>query len=173
MGRLIDADDAIKAIKAIPRLILDPKGEFQPVEPPTKGMIDPDDAVTAIENVPAVQSDMNPIEYAALNYRIGHGEGYEQGKADARQEPLRINFNELINVKLTDLGKKIYYHRFDKLNKTYGREIIKPSFPKEDENGYTMFHLWEFIQLYGAHFGMGAPSVVDPLEIVFAKGKLL
>ena len=94
MGKIIDADDAIKAIRGLPRWILDSKGEFQPVEPPTKSMIDPDDAVTAIKNVPVVRSVMNPIEYAALNYRIGHKEGYEQGKADARREPKWIPVSE-------------------------------------------------------------------------------
>ena len=123
--------------------------------------------VTEIKELPFAQSDVNLIEYAALNYQIGHKEGYEQGKADARQEPFRINLNEWVKVKLTDLGKEIYYHQYDKLNKVYGREMLKPSFPSEDEDGYTRFQLWKFIQLYGAHIGMGAPNVIDPLEIVY------
>ena len=84
-----------------------------------------------------------------------------------QSKPLRINLNEWVKVKLTDLGKEIYYHQFDELNNTYGREIIKPSFPSEDKDGYTRFQLWEFMQLYGPHIGMGAPNVIDPLEIVY------
>ena len=93
--------------------------------------------------------------------------GYEKGKRDAQSEPLRINLNEWVKVKLTDLGKDIYYHKCDELNKAYGREIVKPSFPREDKDGYTRFQLWEFIQLYGVHIGMAMPNVINPLEIVY------
>lgn len=97
-------------------------------------------------------------------------DGYEyrlQELSSARSEPLRINLNEWIKVKLTDLGKEIYYHQYDELNKTYKWKMFKPSFPKEDEDGYTRFQLWEFIQLYGVHIGMAMPNVINPLEIVY------
>lgn len=80
---------------------------------------------------------------------------------------VRINLNETVKVKLTDLGRDIFYHRYDEINKAYGREICKPSYPKEDENGYSEFHLWEFIQLYGTHIGMAKPNVINPLEIIY------
>lgn len=79
---------------------------------------------------------------------------------------LRINLNEEVKVKLTDLGKEIYYHRYDDLNERAGREVIRPSFPKVDADGYTRFLLWDFINLYGNHIGMGFPNVIRPLEIV-------
>lgn len=84
-------------------------------------------------------------------------------------EPLRINLNEPIKVKLTDRGKEIYYHQYDGTNQIAGREICKPSFPKEDENGYTEFQLWRFIELYGTHIGMLLPNVIEPLEIVYER----
>ena len=87
----------------------------------------------------------------------------------AQPEPLRINLNEPIKVKLTDRGKEIYYHQYDRTNQIAGREICKPSFPKEDENGYTEFQLWCFIKLYGMHIGMLLPNVIEPLEIVYAR----
>jgi hypothetical protein len=31
-----------------------------------------------------------------------------------------INLNEVVKVKLTDLGKDIYYHQFAELNRRYG-----------------------------------------------------
>lgn len=80
---------------------------------------------------------------------------------------VRINLNETIKVKLTDYGKQIYYHRFDDINREYGREIIEPSFPKVDEEGYTTFQLWYFIELYGEHIGMAKPNVIKPLEIIY------
>lgn len=84
---------------------------------------------------------------------------------------MKINLNEYIKVKLTDLGKDIYYHRFDALNDYYGREVLKPIFPEEDENGYTKFHLWEFIELYGEHIGMAKPQVIYPFEIIYEDDK--
>lgn len=137
-GDLVSRKDAIDALMSLPRWVIDNNGEFQPVDAQTESMIDPDDAVRAIENL-----------------------------SSAQPEPLHINLNEWVKAKLTDLGKEIYYHQYDELNKTYGREMLKPRFPKEDENGYTRFQLWKFIQLYGSHIGMGAPNVIDPLEIVY------
>ena len=87
----------------------------------------------------------------------------------AQPEPIRINLNEPIKVKLTDLGKEIYYHQYDRTNQIVGREICKPKFPKEDENGYTEFQLWCFIELYGEHMGMTLPNVIEPLEIVYER----
>ena len=40
-----------------------------------------------------------------------------------------------------------------------------------DKDGYTEFMLWQFIQLYGNHIGMGAPNVIEPLEIIECEEK--
>lgn len=80
---------------------------------------------------------------------------------------MKINLNESVKVKLTDLGKEIFYHQYDRINQIAGREICKPMFPKKDENGYTEFQLWYFIQLYGKYIGMTLPNVIEPLEIVY------
>lgn len=87
----------------------------------------------------------------------------------AIQEPIRINLNEPIKVKLTDWGKEIYYHQYDRTNQIVGREVCKPSFPKEDENGYTEFQLWCFMELYGEYTGMTMQNVIEPLEIVYER----
>ena len=84
-------------------------------------------------------------------------------------EPIRINLNEPIKVKLTDWGKEIYYHQYDRVNQIAGREICKPKFPKEDENGYTEFQVWCFMELYGEHMGMTLTNVIEPLEIVYER----
>ena len=87
----------------------------------------------------------------------------------AEPESIRINLNESIKVKLTDWGKEIYYHQYDRTNQIAGREICKPRFPKEDENGYTEFQLWYFMELYGKHMGMTLPNIIEPLEIVYKR----
>lgn len=80
---------------------------------------------------------------------------------------ISINLNETIKVKLTDHGKDIFYHRFDKFNKEIGTEFIKPGYPMIDEDGYTEFQLWHFMSIYGRHIGMCLPNVIEPLEIVY------
>ena len=78
-----------------------------------------------------------------------------------------INLNEVVKVKLTDYGREIYYHRFDKVNELARREVCKPSFPKVDADGYSRFQLWDFIHLYGNYIRMAAKNVIEPLEIVY------
>lgn len=91
-----------------------------------------------------------------------------QFNADMAEKTVnKININEYVKVKLTDYGKDIFYHQYDNLNKTYGKEIIKPSYPKVDSDGYTSFQLWCFINLYGRYIDMGLQNVIEPLEIVF------
>lgn len=80
---------------------------------------------------------------------------------------VRLNLNDNIKVKLTEHGKDIYYHQYDRTNAFCGRELCKPSYPKVDEDGYTTFQLWCFMELYGVHIGMTLPNVIEPLDIVF------
>ena len=80
---------------------------------------------------------------------------------------MRINLNETIKVKLTNFGKEVYYHQHDEFNKFVGKEMCKPSYPKEDEDGYTEFQLWRFMELYGAYMNIALQNVIDPIEIVY------
>lgn len=75
----------------------------------------------------------------------------------------RINLNEFIKVKLTDKGKEIYYNQFKNINNNYGSEIIKPHYPEEDDDGYTKFQLWDFMETYSKDLY----GVIYPFEIVF------
>lgn len=81
-------------------------------------------------------------------------------------EYFKVNLNDTVKVRLTDLGKEIYYHRYDNLNQRAGKIICKPKFPEEDAEGYTQFQLWDFIQLYGGYIGMARPNVIEPLDVV-------
>lgn len=65
-----------------------------------------------------------------------------------------MNINDTVKVKLTDYGKTIYYHRYDKLNESYGKTMIQPSYPKVDKDGYTRFQLWDLMKLYGTSLSM-------------------
>ena len=80
---------------------------------------------------------------------------------------IKINLNEVVKVKLTDLGKDIYCRWYDKLMANYGRTIHEPKLPKEDDKGYTCFQLWNFMEIYGKYIGMANPNVIDPLGIIY------
>jgi hypothetical protein len=82
----------------------------------------------------------------------------------------KINLNDTIRIKLTDLGKDIYYHQHDELNeylKTKGVSPFEPKMPKVDADGFTSMQLWCFIELYRSHIGMTKPNVIEPLDIYF------
>ncbi len=77
----------------------------------------------------------------------------------------KLNMNYHVKVKLTDHGKDIFYHQFDELNAEYKKEIVKPHYPEVDENGYTEFQLWMFIELYGPYMHMAWKPVTEDLCI--------
>lgn len=83
---------------------------------------------------------------------------------------VEINLNETIRVKLTDLGKDIYYHQYDELHKALkgrGFSPIQPTMPRVDADGFTSMQLWHFIELYGSHIGMAKPNVIEPINIYY------
>ena len=80
----------------------------------------------------------------------------------------KLNLNHFVRVKFTDHGKDIYYHQNDELNKIMearGLPPLTPTYPKVDENGYSTMQLWSFMQLFGPHILMGAPNVIEDLNI--------
>ena len=79
----------------------------------------------------------------------------------------KINWNYWIKVRLTPYGKDIFYHQFDRL---ILQGVLKPSdrgYPKEDKEGYSQFQLWQFMQLYGPHIGMGLRDIIVDACIYF------
>ena len=87
------------------------------------------------------------------------------------EKPTKINLNDRIKVKLTPLGAEIYYHQYDDIYKDYPKmkKHLQSSLPKVDENGYTEFQLWHFVELYGEHIGMCKKNVISPLDIIIVE----
>lgn len=83
---------------------------------------------------------------------------------------MTINLNDTVKFKLTDYGKDIWYHQYDNLNRVAGKEVIKPSYPKVDEDGYTSMQLWCFMELYGPHIRWNAKNVIEPLDLICEEG---
>jgi hypothetical protein len=59
----------------------------------------------------------------------------------------RFNLNCNIKVKLKPEGVDIYYHQYDHLLEK--GLINERSMPRIDEDGYTEFQAWKFMELYG------------------------
>lgn len=86
----------------------------------------------------------------------------------------RVNLNEYVKVKLSDLGKEIYYHQYDETNRTielHGEKPIKPTMPKVDEEGYTQFQIWQLMNLYGEYMTMCGERVFETLDVIICGGE--
>ena len=75
---------------------------------------------------------------------------------------MKFNINDYVRVKLTDLGRYIYYHQYDELNKIYGKQVCEPSYPKEVDGWYRA-QLWSIMELFGPHIGMGKLNVFETI----------
>lgn len=88
----------------------------------------------------------------------------------------QLNLNTIVRVKLTDYGKDIFYHRYDKLNEhiiSGGGKGITPRYPDVDEKGFSKFQLWDFMSLYGDYFLLGSNNmVIQPLNFYIEEDDL-
>ena len=80
---------------------------------------------------------------------------------------IKLNLNEVIKVRLTDLGRDIFYHQYYRINQRFGKIICNDVLPEEDEAGYVEFQLWQFMRIYGEYLEMAKPNVIDPIEIIY------
>ena len=80
----------------------------------------------------------------------------------------KLNLNSTIGFCLNDRGKDIYYHKYDKLNEyivSQGGEPLERRYPDVDENGISWFQLWQFMDIFGNHTGLGKPEFWKELSI--------
>ena len=80
----------------------------------------------------------------------------------------KLNLNSTIGFRLNDRGKDIYYHKDDKLNEyivSRGGKPLKRQYPDVDENGISWFQLWQFMDIFGNHIGLGKPEFWKELSI--------
>ena len=83
----------------------------------------------------------------------------------------KFNVNELVKVKLTDVGKDIFYHQFDELNVMCKEVVIEPRYPKVDADGFTEFQLWDLMNTYGPHLKVGCNVPFEDCAIYFEEGE--
>lgn len=66
-----------------------------------------------------------------------------------------FNLNDYIKVKLTEMGLKIHRARYDSLWAIGQQPFFEYQPPTIDENGWSEWQAWEFMQIFGAHFSNG------------------
>lgn len=66
----------------------------------------------------------------------------------------KVNINNTVWVKLTDIGRDIYFHQYDELNRLARRIIMEPKYPTEID-GYFEEQLWCLFEIFGPHINMG------------------
>ena len=80
----------------------------------------------------------------------------------------KLNLNSTIGFRLNDRGKDIYYYKDDKLNEyivSRGGKPLERQYPDVDENGISWFQLWQFMDIFGNHMGLGKPEFWKELSI--------
>lgn len=79
------------------------------------------------------------------------------------------NINDRIKVKLTEQGKVILGHELvDSMSMLVTLKFFEDYAPyPEDEDGYITFQLWDFMRIFGSHFYMGGPLIIENNEIIF------
>ena len=81
-----------------------------------------------------------------------------------------LNINDMIKVKLNEVGLVIYVNRAKETNKKFEENNIKykcPIFPKRDDKGFVKFQLWDLMNLYGKHLELTLTSPFEDNKIYF------
>lgn len=70
------------------------------------------------------------------------------------QEYQNFNINDYVKVKLTEKGKRIYYHQFDDMNEVIQQingNLIKPPELSYDDDGYVELQMWHLMEIFGRY----------------------
>lgn len=81
---------------------------------------------------------------------------------------MEFNINDIVKVKLTDVGLRIHKERWKVLNKRNPSVFHSYSPPVVDENGYTRYQMWELMERYGSAVGL-AKHLPFETEIVIGE----
>lgn len=86
---------------------------------------------------------------------------------------IRINVNDSVKVKLTDLGIAILRERRKELNQMIhanGGRGLGEFEPKTDEEGYSTFQLWDLMNTFGYWMTMGFDIPFETDIIIIKRG---
>ena len=81
------------------------------------------------------------------------------------------NINNMIKVKLTEHGKAILSQEESRIANVLKNlnfsDADNYSPYSEDEDGYIKFQMWDFMRIFGSHFDLGCPLIIENNEIIF------
>lgn len=92
---------------------------------------------------------------------------------EGKKVTVSIDLNDFVKVKLTPDAVKIYYNYMNEVNVKYDRGIIKNCMPEIDSEGYTVFQLWQFMNIFGEHMTAGSDPVIMPLVLTKFEGSFI
>ena len=69
---------------------------------------------------------------------------------------MKININDVVKVRLTEYGRKIHRGNHQKFWSMLGKCDVKYFPPEEDENGWSEWQLWDLMNEFGKHVGLGS-----------------
>lgn len=87
----------------------------------------------------------------------------------------KVNINETVKVKLTDVGIGILKEQHDELDrkiKANNRKGLGEFKLQLDDEGYTRFQLWSFMNAFGEYMTLGSEMPFDS-EVIITKGKAI
>jgi hypothetical protein len=85
----------------------------------------------------------------------------------------KVNFNETVKVKLTDIGVAILKRQRDEINqyiKSRGAKGLGDYEPKIDDEGYTSFQLWSLMNHFGEVMVLGSEPPFEG-DMIICNGK--
>lgn len=82
---------------------------------------------------------------------------------------IEVNINQIVYAKLTNAGRQIHKSHYDKMLGAYKSYVYESYRPKEDKEGFSKFHLWDLMRIFGPYLYDGC---LLPFESDFIiKGK--
>ena len=72
----------------------------------------------------------------------------------------KLNINDIVKVKLTEKGRKIYTEYYTRYSVGGVSKIIKL-----DADGFFHTELWDIMNIFGSHLYMGAEPMFENNEI--------
>ncbi len=82
-----------------------------------------------------------------------------------------FNINYNVKVRLTKFGKELHRQRWEDFWNSYGKFEYQFPYtpPKEDENGYCEFQMWELMEKFGPYCGLGCEPPFDTVILINEK----
>lgn len=78
-----------------------------------------------------------------------------------------FNINEYIKVRLTDYGRKMHRKNYDEFwGKIAVPRIIDYIPPIEDEDGWSTWQMWTFMEQFGRYMRLGEKNVIETNIII-------